>query len=372
MPDTPLTSDHAEIYDTLVARRYFAKFDRIVGHLARVSSELEAEGRLTRVEARIVGGQVAALARTFRALSVKYLMTGREGALAGRLTFDRHESGFPVTQELLVMANDALQADRHLAGMASETELKDRMIREIVGELKIPTALQFSLSQRLYYEALKAGGLFWARNDPVAQWLGEGEGRRRWLLSWAVFDSQTNVPVLYLMDVEDTGGTPLATSSSRWPAVQAHLMAQSLGGLKLLTIAQGFDTDFDDLRPTRLRRILLGPMYSHDFTLQSGPLSAILAEAQAGDGMDWALVWTVEDLREARMETVKDGWFSTTERTIWDLPPVTGAETGTTETERMVIVPEPVFQVLAERDPPGLRPFRKFVVAESGRVVPQR
>ena len=372
MPDTPLTSDHAELYDTLVARRYFAKFDRIVGHLARVSTELEAEGRLTRVEARIVGGQVAALARAFRALSVEYLMTGREGALAGRLTFDRHESGFPVAQELLVMANDALQADRHLAGMASETELKDRMIREIVGDLKIPTALQFSLSQRLYYEALKAGGLFWARNDPVAQWLGEGEGRRRWLLSWAVFDSQTNVPVLYLMDVEDTGGTPLATSSSRWPAVQAHLMAQSLGGLKLLTIAQGFDTDFDDLRPTRLRRILLGPMYSHDFTLQSGPLSAILAEAQAGDGMDWALVWTVEDLREARMETVKDGWFSTTERTIWDLPPVTGAETGTTETERMVIVPEPVFQVLAERDPPGLRPFRKFVVAESGRVVPQR
>jgi hypothetical protein len=30
-----LTSDHHELYDTLVARRYFAKFVRITGHLGR-------------------------------------------------------------------------------------------------------------------------------------------------------------------------------------------------------------------------------------------------------------------------------------------------------------------------------------------------
>ncbi len=32
-----LVSDHAELYDTLVARSYFAKFDRITGHLARIA-----------------------------------------------------------------------------------------------------------------------------------------------------------------------------------------------------------------------------------------------------------------------------------------------------------------------------------------------
>lgn len=36
-----LTSDHHELYDTLVARRYFAKFDRITGHLGRVAAEGE-------------------------------------------------------------------------------------------------------------------------------------------------------------------------------------------------------------------------------------------------------------------------------------------------------------------------------------------
>ena len=87
----------------LVARRYFAKFDRITGHLPRVAAEVEAEGRLTRTEARISGQYLTALAATFAALAHKYLMTGR-AAGAPKLTFDRHESGFPVAQELMVMA----------------------------------------------------------------------------------------------------------------------------------------------------------------------------------------------------------------------------------------------------------------------------
>ena len=373
MPETPLTDDHAELHDTLVARRYFATFDLIVGHLARVAAELETEGRLTRTESRIVGGHIAALARTFRALSLKYLMTGRtDGPLPGHPTFDQHDSGFPVAQEIMVMANDALQADRHLAGMASDAELKDRMIRQIVGDLTIPTQLQFALSQRLYYQTLKEGGLFWPRNDPMAQWLGEGGGRKKWLLTWAVYDTQANLPIIYLMDVEDSGKTPLAQSNSRWPAVQAHLMAQSVMGLKLLTIAQGFDTDFPDIHPKRLRRLTLGPMHSAGFTVQSGPIGAILTEAMAPEGQDWALVWTVEDLVSEREEEVSTGWFSSKDRQIWALDPITGADTGATRTDQMAILPEVVFQVLSERDPPGFRDVRKFVVGAGGRLISQR
>jgi hypothetical protein len=374
-----LTQDHAELYDTRVARRYFAKFERITGYLGRVAAELETEGRLNRAETRILGRYLTGLAATFRALSYKYLMTGRSDG-APRLTFDRHESGFPVAQELMVMANDAQQAAKHLAGLASEAELKDRMIRTIVGDLSIPTALQFSLSQRLYYQTLhdasqsETGGLFWARNDPDAQWIGNDGDRRRFLVHWAVYDTQVNLPVVYLMDLEDTGGDPLPRSNRRWPQAQAHLMAQSLAGLKLLTIAQGFDKDFADLHPRRLRRIHLGPMYSHSFTLQSGPISEVLKDANAPEGSDWALVWTVEDLVAERTEMVKDGWFSTVERQIFKLDPVggRGADTGATQTERMIILPERPYQALVERNAPGLRDHRKFVVGDGGRLISTR
>jgi hypothetical protein len=377
MPDPTvkdvLTSDHQALYDTLVARRYFAKFDRITGHLGRVAAEMETEGRLNRTEARILGVYLKAVAATFRALSNKYLMTGR-GDAAPKLTIDRHESGFPVAQELMTMAVDASQAAKHLAGMPSETELKDRMVRQIVGDLVIPTALQFALSQRYYYEALAAGGIFWARNDPDAQWVQEvsrpGAARRHFLVHWAVWDSQSNLPVVYLLDLEDAGRKALPTDEARWPQVQAALMAQSVGGLKLLTIATGFDKDFPDLHPRRLRRIILGPMYSASFTLQSGPISKVLEGAKAPEGEDWALVWTVEDLVSDREDEVKEGWFSTVRRQVYRLDPVAGAELGATRQDRMIILPERPYQVLAEQNPPGLRAYRKFVVGAGGRLIP--
>lgn len=364
-----LTSDHAELYDTLVARRYFAKFVKIGGYLGRVAAELETEGRLNRTEARVLGVYLKALVATFQALSHKYLMTGR-GETASRLTIDRHESGFPVAQELMTMAVDAQQAARHLAGMPSETELKDRMVRQIVGDLTIPTALQFALSQRYYYEALAAGGIFWARNDPDAQWIANIGERRHYLVHWAVWDTQVNLPVVYLLDLEDAGRKPLPNDAYRWPQAQAALMAQAIGGLKLLTIATGFDKDFADLHPKRLRRIILGPMYSASFTLQSGPISKVLEGAKAPEGEDWALVWTVEDLISDREEEVKDGWFSSSVRQVYKLDPLAGAELGATRQDRMIILPEKPYQVLVEQDPKGLQGLRKFVVGAGGRLVP--
>ena len=364
-----LVSDHAELYDPLVARRYFAKFQTIGGYLGRVAAEMETEGRLSRTEARILGQYLAGVIATFRALNDKYLMTGKAEA-ASRLTIDRHESGFPVAQELMMMAVDAQQADKHLAGMASEAELKDRMIRTIVGELKLPVGLQFALSQRLYYEALKAGGLFWLRNDADAQWLGQEGERRKYLVHWAVWDTGVNLPVVYLMDVEDSGKKPLPNDDYRWPQLQQKVLAQSVGGLKLLTIATGFDQDFEALHPRRLRRITLGPMYSASFTLQSGPISRVLEDARAPEGQDWALVWTVEDLVSDREEVVKDGWFSSRTRQIYRLDPLTGADTGATVQERMIILPERPYQVLVEQDPAGLRGIRKFIVGAGGRLIP--
>jgi hypothetical protein len=179
-----------------------------------------------------------------------------------------------------------------------------------------------------------------------------------------------NVPVVYLMEVVDSGRKALPLDERRWPAVQAHLLAQSVGGLKILTIAKGFDTDFADLHPKRLRRLHLGPMYSSAFTLQTGAMREVLEEAKAGEGEDWALAWTVEELVSERVE-VEDGWFSKTEREVFKLDPFAaqGAETGATRVERSLIVPQRVFQVLAEKDPEGFRALRKYVVGKEGRVL---
>ncbi|WP_420863910.1 hypothetical protein [Algirhabdus cladophorae] len=369
-------SDVEGLSDTFASRRYFRKFERITGHLGRVAGVMEAEGELSKAEVKVLTRYLMGLTFTFRALSMKYLMVGRDtGRFFGSLAFDKRASGFPVFSELLNMANDAQQAERHLRNMPSVREYKDQMVRKIVGDLEIPTKLQYALSQRLYYEELLKGEMFWAKNDPEAIWLENlGERRRRFLLHWAVYDSQENLPTIYVMEVEDSGRTGLPKDQHRWPEVQSHLMAQAVAGLKLLTIAKGFDEDFDDLHPKRLRRYHIGPMYSHAFTEQTGPLKSVLRDAKSPVGDDWALVWTTEDLQSERVETEKSGWFSTVEREVFALDPfgAQGAETGATATDRSIILPQRPYQVLEERNPPGFHGVRKFVVSPKGRVLNYR
>lgn len=372
MTDTAL--DHHQLEDTRVTRRYFDKFDKIIGHLGRVAATLEAERRLSKRDVEVMTRYILGLAFTFRALAHKYHFSGRF-AHAGKLTFDRVDSGFPVFSELLSMANDAAQADRHLAGMRDVHQLKRDMVSVILGEQQVPTKLQYALSQRLYYQELAKGQLFWARNDPEAIWLGnQSDQHRKFLIHWAVYDSQINLPTIYLLELEDTGRVGLPKDDRRWPEVQAHLMAQSVAGLKLLTIARGFDEDFDDLHPKRLRRFHLGPMYSHAFTRQAGPLREVLELARSPVGEDWALVWTEEELRSEDTTEVKSGWFGKAKREVFALDPFEGrgAETGASKVERSIILPQRPYQALEERKPPGFRDVRKFVVSPNGRVLSYR
>ncbi|MGR3501892.1 hypothetical protein [Pseudaestuariivita sp.] len=365
-------TDLSALTDLFASRRYFRKFEGITRHLGRVAGMLHAEGSLSREEVEALTRYISALTFTFRALSLKYLLVGRDtGRFFGSLQIDAKESGFPVITELMTMANDAAQAGVHLRQAPTAHVLKEQMVQKIVGDHEIPTKLQFALSQRLYYEELARGDLFWARNDPKIVWLGGSSDRRRLLIHWAVYDSELNLPVIYLMECEDTGRTSLYEDQRRWPEAQAHLIAQSLGGLKLMTIAQGFDEDFDDLHPKRLRRFHLGPMYSSMYTSQSGPLLEVLASAQAPEGQDWALVWTEERLETEAPRTERTGWFSSRELQVFKRDPFR-ADSGMTAMDRAVILPQRPYQVLAERQPAGFSNVRKFVVSGQGRVLDYR
>ncbi|WBU65267.1 hypothetical protein [Paracoccus aerodenitrificans] len=370
-----LDADHRRIEDDLIARRYFEKLRLISKTLPAVLSETVRDGLFTRTETEVIGYYLRAILASADALSMKYLVSGRvEGPLRQFLTIDVHESGYPVWSEIAQMAADAAQAESHLARTPDAKAIRDDMIRQIVGDLTIPTRLQYAMSQRLYYEALAKGGVFWPQMHPQGYWLSDARNRRRWLLHWAVYDSQLNMPVIYLMDCDDSGRRPLVEDSKRWPEVQAHLMAQSVTTLQLVTIAQGFDRDFDKLHPYRLRRMLLGPIYSQQFTTQEGPIKDVLDNARAPSGEDWAVALTVEDLQAERAIMESTGLFGVTERQIFRLDPLGlgGAGQGASSVGRALILPARPYQSLAELNPEGFRRMRKYVPLPNGRVTAYR
>lgn len=372
-----LTIDHKALEDAHETRRYFAKFEKIIGHLPEVVDIAAAEDSGWNDVAPIIQMFLKALSNTFSALSYKHLMAGRvANQLPSVLNIDRQESGFPIYQELLQMANDAMQVDKHLKSLPSLKRLKQEMVEHILREQTAPLRLQFAASQRLYYEHLANSVLFFAQNDPQALWQGNiSPDRRKYMVYWASYDSQQNIPVIYLMDLEDTGNTALPRDERRWPRVQSHLMAQAVASLKMVTIATGFDQDFDDLHPKRLRRLFVGPMYSHAFTEQSGPLREVLAEASGEPGLDWALAWTAETLVSERVELERSGFFGTVEREIYQLDPMRfdgQPSDGLTEQRRSLILPQRPYQVLKERNVPGFANTRKYIVGENNRVLSEK
>ncbi|MCF6275988.1 MAG: hypothetical protein L3J05_09525 [Robiginitomaculum sp.] len=369
-----LTFDHKVLKDAQATRRYFAKFEHIIKHLRDVAKLSEDEGLIAESESTILQMYMLGLSYTFTALSYKFLMANRVGERAATLlSIDKTDSGFPIYQELLQMAADALQAKQYLKSSPSQKKLKQDMITHILTEQSAPTKLQYALSQRIYYEYLNDASLFLPQNDPQGIWIRHKStrDRRTYLLHWACYDSQANVPAVYIMELEDVGRKALPRDQKRWPRVKAHLVAQSMSALKLITIARGFDRDFDDLHPKYLRRFHLGPMYSHKFTQQSGPLREVLGEAKSKPGLDWALAWTVETFQSESTITEQTGMFSTAKPQIYDIDTLAlaGAGSGATNINRSLILPHRAFQVLQEKNPQGLRTHRKYVVGKNANIV---
>ncbi len=84
---TDLAPDHIGLTDPFASRRYFKKFEAITGHMTRVAGVMEAEGSLNKDEVKVLTRYGAALSYTFRALAMKYLLTGHDtGRFFGSLT----------------------------------------------------------------------------------------------------------------------------------------------------------------------------------------------------------------------------------------------------------------------------------------------
>ena len=371
-PKVDLSYTHRVLDSARATRRYFAKIERIITHLQSVATLSSREGLISEAEEKILSLYLGDLNNSFTALSYKYLMTNRAPD-SGKMSIDKTESGFPVFSEVIQLAADSTQAKKHLKSLPEQERLKKDMVNHILTARSAPTSLQYALAQRIYYETLVNENLFLSQNHPQIMWVGKDLQRkkRRYIIHWAAYDSKTNIPVVYLMVVDDTANRALPHDERRWPRVQDALMAQALSELKLLTIAKGFDEDFDGLHPKSLRRFHLGPMHSHAFTEQRGPIRDVLANAIGEEGLDWALAWTVESLISDGQEWKKVGVFKQAPREVYRLDAfnMSGKMDGVTDVTRALILPHRAYQVMEEKHANDFAGVRKYVVGQNAKIL---
>src|SRR3954454_13142560 len=278
------------------------------------------------IVARIVAGYIARLERSFSS------WRNRLGFME-KFRISRAESGFPAFQNVLELENDRRQAPERLANLPDAGTLRAEMADFILRHKAFPAALQSTLAERLYLEDVKDGGTFgpFTLAETAKVSVNPKTMRPYYLVHWASFDGTANLPLIYMVTVEDSSEAmvsqlvdpagklkddveiPLPGEGLLNPEL-AHRFddfteKNSAYSLSPATIAGNLDKDFETLHPTQLRRVVLGPFYSSGITENNSTVTEVLAKVRRPENA-WLLTWTVQEVFSQSERPCRRGLWS--------------------------------------------------------------
>lgn len=284
----------------------------------------------------------------------------------------RAESGFPVFQNLLELENDRRQADSRLANIPAAGELREEMADFILRHKEFPEALQKSMAERLYLEDVKGENTFGpftlAQTAKVS--VNPKTARPYYLVHWATFDGSANLPLVYMVTVEDSSEAmirqlvdrsgklndkvdiPLPVDGLLNPEF-AHRFddfteKNSAYTLSPATIAVNLDKDFEPLHPKQLRRVVLGPFYSAGITDNNSTVTEVLAKVRKPENA-WLLTWTIQEVYSKAEKPGRKGLFSsekTTQEFFINTDDLEAARQGVSSYENHALIPHEAYQAL--------------------------
>ena len=317
------------------------------------------------IVARIVAEYIARLDKSFAC------WRNRLGFMES-FRISRAESGFPVFQNLLELENDRRQADQRLANLPLPGELRNEMADFILRHKEFPAALQKSMAERLYLEDVKGeetfGPFTLAQTAKVS--VNPKTARPYYLVHWATFDGTANLPLVYMVTVEDSSESmvrqlvdrngklnqkvdiPLPVDGLLNPEL-AHRFddfteKNSAYSLAPMTIAVNLDRDFEPLHPKQLRRVVLGPFYSAGITENNSTVAEVLSKVRRPQNA-WLLTWTIQEVYSKGEKPGRRGLFSsekTTQEFYIDTDDLEATRQGVSAYENHALVPHEAYQAL--------------------------
>ncbi len=308
----------------------------------------------------------------------------------------RAESGYPVFQNLLELENDRRQADSRLATIPSARELRAEMADFILRHKEFPTTLQKSMAERLYLEDIKSGETFgpftMAQTARVS--VNPKSGLPYYLVHWASFDGTANLPLIYMVTVEDSSDDivrqlvgkdgrlnekveiPLPVDGLLNPDLARRFddftEKNSSYSLSPLTIAVNLDKDFEPLHPKQLRRVVLGPFYSAGITDNNSTVAEVLAKVRKPENA-WLLTWTIQEVYSKGEKPGRRGLFSsekTTQEFFINTDDLEATRQGVSSFENHALVPHEAYQALyAAGEAQKIFNGYKVHILSGGRVI---
>jgi hypothetical protein len=308
----------------------------------------------------------------------------------------RAESGFPVFQNVLELENDRRQAAQRISAIPEPAELRAEMADFILRHKEFPEALQKSMAERLYLQAVKDGAIFspFMLAQTVKVSVNPKTLRPFYLVHWASFDGSANLPLIYMVTVEDSspgmikqlvGGNgklkedvdiPLPVDGLLNPEL-AHRFddfteKNSAYSLSPTTIATNLDKDFEPLHPKQLRRVVLGPFYSSGITENNSVVAEVLSKVRRPENA-WLLTWTIQEVYSKGEKPGRKGLWSsekTTQEFFINTDDLEAARQGVSSYEKHALVPHEAYQALyAEGETKKIFEGYKVHILSKGTVI---
>jgi hypothetical protein len=308
----------------------------------------------------------------------------------------RAESGFPVFQNVLELENDRRQAPTRIAAIPEPAELRAEMADFILRRKAMPEALQKSMAERLYLEAVKEGSVFspFLLAQTVKVSVNPKTMRPFYLVHWASFDGVANLPLIYMATVEDSSPAmvqqlvadngklsekidiPLPVEGLLNPEL-AHRFddfteKNSAYSLSPSTIATNLDRDFETLHPKQLRRVVLGPFYSAGITENNSVVAEVLSKVNRPQNA-WLLTWTIQEIYSKGERPGRKGLWSsekTTQEFFIDTDDLEAARQGVSTYEKHALVPHEAYQALyAQGETQKIFDGYKVHILSKGQVI---
>ncbi|MER9414510.1 hypothetical protein NKI95_00735 [Mesorhizobium sp. M0306] len=347
------------------AARYFSAIAAALGGLEVFMRDDRSPLYRHGIVAKVVAEYIARLDKSFSCWRNRLGFTET-------FRISRAESGFPVFQNLLELENDRLQADARLANLPLADELREEMADFILRHKEFPEALQKSMAERLYLEDVKSETTFgpFTLAQTVKVSVNPKTLRPYYLVHWACFDGSANLPLVYMVTVEDSSDDmirQLVDSSGKLnervdiPLPVDGLLNPELArrfddfteknsayALSPATIAVNLDKDFEPLHPKQLRRVVLGPFYSAGITDNNSTVSEVLAKVRKPENA-WLLTWTIQEVFSKAEKPGRKGLFSnekTTQEFFINTDDLEAARQGVSSYENHALIPHEAYQAL--------------------------
>ncbi|MFZ1813553.1 MAG: hypothetical protein WBO55_04265 [Rhizobiaceae bacterium] len=293
-------------------------------------------------------------------------------AFADRFRISQAESGFPAFQNVMELENDRREAKKRLAAMPDGTTIRQEMVDYILRKKEFPLAPQKMMAERQYLETVEQGTHFspFVLPRTVRVSVNPKTKRPYYIVHWGYFDGTANLPMVYVVSLEDSSKDMVSTLVDRdgklsrnveIPLPVDGLLNPKLAhqfddfcdknssySLSLSTIATSMDKDFDTLHPKQLRRFVLGPFYHADITRNGETVDQILKKVHRPENQ-WLLTWTLQEIYSVNEKPGKWGlWGGEPPRDEYfiNTDDLECARQGVSAFQRHTLVPHEAYQAI--------------------------